>query len=129
MKDLVAKRGVAGDFVIASAATSNEEIGNDVHYGTKRILDHYGIPYERRAARRITRAEAGEWDYVIGMDHRNLQNMRRIFGPESEGRLYKLLEFAGRYDDVADPWYTGDFQATYDDVTDGCVGLLGFLGY
>ena len=124
MKDLVAKRGLADQFVIASAATSAEEIGNDVHRGTKRILDRMGVPYETRAARRLRSTDAQTWDYLIGMDDANIRNMKRMLGAQAEGRIFKLMEFADSYEDVADPWYTGDFETTYDDVLAGCRGLL-----
>ena len=128
MKDLVARRGLADRFVVASAATSSEEIGHDVHHGTKRILDRMGVPYERRAARRLRSTDAASWDYLIGMDEPNVRNMRRMLGREAEGKIYKLLEFAGSTADVADPWYTGDFETTYDDVLAGCRGLLAHMG-
>lgn len=124
MKDIVEKRGLSDQFVIASAATSTEEIGNDVHHGTKRILSRMGVPCERRAARRLRSTDAQAWDYLIGMDEANIRNMRRMLGPEAHDRIFKLLEFAGSYEDVADPWYTGDFETTYDDVVAGCHGLL-----
>lgn len=124
MKDLVRKAGLEDWFVIASAATSSEEIGNDVHYGTKRMLDKMGVPYEHRAARRLRSTDATAWDYLIGMDEANMRNMRRMLGSDAEDKMYKLLEFAGSDADVADPWYTGDFAATYDDVLAGCRGLL-----
>jgi len=127
MKDLVAKRGLADQFVIASAATSAEEIGNDVHRGTKRILDRMGVPYETRAARRLRSTDGQAWDYLIGMDDANIRNMKRILGAQAEGRIFKLMEFADSYEDVADPWYTGDFETTYDDVLAGCRGLLASL--
>lgn len=129
MKDLVREKGLEDWFVIASAATSAEEIGNDVHHGTKRMLDRMGVPYERRAARRLRGGDANAWDYLIGMDEANMRNMRRMLGGSAESKLYKLLEFAGETGDVADPWYTGDFEATYDDVLAGCRGLLAHLGF
>ena len=126
MKDMIERAGLNASFEVASAATSSEELGNDVDYGTRRILDLHGIPYEPRRARRIVSSEAENWDLLIGMDDANLRNMRKVFGPTASGKLYKLLEFAGRTEDVADPWYTGDFETTFEDVSDGCVGLLGF---
>ena len=129
MKDLVEKAGLADWFVIASAATSAEEIGNDVHRGTKRVLESMGVSYGRRAARRLRGTDAAAWDYLIGMDEANVRNMRRMLGREAEGKIYKLLEFAGSDADVADPWYTGDFETTYDDVLAGCRGLLSHLGF
>ncbi len=124
MKDLVDRAGLTNSFVIESAATSNEEIGNDIHYGTKSILDLHGIPYEKRRARRILAKEVCEWDLFIGMDDANVRNMQRVFGSAASGKIYKLLEFAGRDTEVADPWYTGDFETTYEDILDACFGLL-----
>ena len=124
MKDLVKKEGLSHQFSIASAATSTEEIGNDVHYGTKRILEKYNIPFAKRGARQITKADYEAYDYLIGMDTANIRNMTRIFGDDKENKIYKLMTFAGSGKDVADPWYTGDFQETYEDVLLGCKGLL-----
>lgn len=129
MKDLVARAGLSSQFIIESAATSSEEIGNDIHYGTRRILDYHGIPYSARRARRITANESDDWDLLIGMDEANVRNMRKVFGAKADGKIHKLLEFAGKTDDVADPWYTGDFETTYEDVSDACVGLLNFCRY
>lgn len=127
MKDLVEKQGVADLFDIASAATSNEEIGNGVHAGTRRRLKREGICCDGKRARRITLSDYDDYDLLIGMDSANVRNMVRFFNGDPKGKVYKLLEFAGREGDIADPWYTGDFDATYDDVLDGCVGLLGWL--
>ncbi len=129
MKDLVARAGLASRFVIESAATSSEEIGNDIHYGTRRILDLHHIPYDSRRARRLIASESEVWDLLIGMDEANVRNMRKVFGAKAEDKIHKLLEFAGKAGDVADPWYTGDFETTYEDVIDGCVGLLNFCRY
>ena len=123
MKDLVAKAGVADQFEIASAATSTEEIGNNIHYGTRGILDKYKIPYSRRGARQMTARDYDEYDYLIGMDGYNMRNMERICGQKGE-KLHKLLTFAGSDKDVADPWYTGNFEETYADVMTGCQALL-----
>lgn len=126
MKDLVSRNGLSHRFVIGSAATSNEEIGNDVHPGTKDVLSRVGIPFEPRCARRLRKSDADEWDLIIGMDDANIRNIGRMLGPSVADRTYKMLEFVGRVDDVADPWYTGDFELTYNDIVDGCVGLLEF---
>ncbi|MBE5937271.1 MAG: low molecular weight phosphotyrosine protein phosphatase [Lachnospiraceae bacterium] len=128
-KDMVAKRGIADLFEIASAATSMEELGNDIHYGTRGVLMKYKIPFSRRRARQITRLDYNEYDYLIGMDTANIRNMNRTFGGDPEGKIYKLLTFAGSGRDVADPWYTGDFETTYRDVCEGLEGFLEELGY
>ena len=124
MKDLVRKRGLGDRFLIASAATSTEEIGNDIHRGTRRVLTEHGVPFAPRSARRLRADDAVAWDYILGMDEANVRNIGRILGPGALGRTSKLLTFAGRTDDVADPWYTGDFETTYRDVLEGCTALL-----
>lgn len=126
-KDMVAKAGLSDRFVIASAATSTEEIGNPVHYGTARVLDRLGIDYSKKRARQMTKGEYGEYDYLIGMDSANIRNMTRICGGDPEGKIVKLLSFAGEDRDIADPWYTGRFETTYNDVKEGCEALLQLL--
>ncbi|MBQ7920772.1 MAG: low molecular weight phosphotyrosine protein phosphatase [Lachnospiraceae bacterium] len=121
---LVSQRGLQHLFEINSAATSREEIGNPPHYGTVNKLRQVGIPVVPHRAVQMTRADYDYYDYLIGMDTANIRNMNRIAGGDPEGKIYKLLTFAGRGDDVADPWYTGDFDATYRDVLAGCEGLL-----
>ena len=127
MRDLVRRRGLAGSFSIASAATHDDEIGSPVHHGTRAVLEAQGIDCSGKAARRLRRADADEWDLFVGMDEANMRDMRRQLGRGAEGRCRKLLEYAGSERDVADPWYTGDFDATYDDVLAGCTGLLSAL--
>ena len=127
MKNLVNQQNLTSHFHIASAATSTEEIGNDVHRGSKAIMQKYHIPFGPRAARQITKKDYAEYDYLIGMDTANICNMHRAFGGDPEGKVYKLLSFAGEGRDVADPWYTGDFETTYRDVVAGCEGLLEHL--
>ena len=129
LKHLVKQRGVEDDFYIASAATSYEEIGNDIHRGTRRKLKEEGIPFEKRAAVRATKQDYDDYDYLIVMDRYNVSNLSRIVGVDKEGKIKMLLEFAGENRDIADPWYTGNFDKTYDDVLRGCEGLLRFLGY
>ncbi|MCI8410698.1 MAG: low molecular weight phosphotyrosine protein phosphatase [Lachnospiraceae bacterium] len=124
MKDLVEKANLEQEIEIASAATSTEEIGNDIHYGTKGILNKYNIPFSRRGARQITKADYGYYDYLVGMDTANIRNMNQIFGGDPEKKIYKMLSFAGINRDVADPWYTGNFEETYQDVITGCKAML-----
>lgn len=124
LKDMVKKRGLDKEFVIASAATSTEEIGNDIHRGTKGKLMAEGIPFTRREARQITKSDYNQYDYILGMDERNIINMMRIFGQDTENKISRLLDFSDRPRDIADPWYTGNFDATYDDVVEGCKALL-----
>ena len=122
--DLVNKKGLADIFYINSAATSREEIGNGVHYGTANQLRKVGIPVIPHLAVQMTKADYDSYDYLIGMDTANIRNMHRIVGSDPKGKIYKLLSFAGSGRDVADPWYTGDFVTTYEDVLAGCTGLL-----
>lgn len=124
MKDLVKRHGVEARFHIESAATSTEEIGNPVHHGTKQKLSEVGISCGGKTARQMTREDYSKFDYLIGMDSRNIKNMIRIVGGDPEQKIHKMLEFAGSSGDVADPWYTGDFEATWRDVSEGCKGLL-----
>lgn len=111
-------------FYIASAATSTEEIGNSVHRGTRDILERQGIDPSEKRARLMTWRDYEEYDYLIGMDQWNLLNMRRIVGRDPDGKIWRLLDFTDSPGDIADPWYTGDFEATYRDVLRGCKGLL-----
>ena len=124
MKDLVKKAGLADRFYIESAATSTEEIGNPVYPPARRKLAEHGITCAGKRARQMTRADYETFDYIIVMDRNNLRNLRRMIGEDTDGKVSLLLAHAGRSGDVADPWYTGDFGATWEDVTAGCRGLL-----
>lgn len=125
MRDLAAKAGVA--VVTASAATSDEEIGNPVHPGTRHMLAQYGIRCNGKTARRLTRADYDDYDYLIAMDRYNLRNMRAMLGGDPQGKTAMLLSYCGEMGDVADPWYTGDFESTWRDVNRGCRALLAFI--
>ena len=127
MKHLVKKAGLEDHFFIDSAATSTEEIGNGVHHGTRRKLSEVGIPCGDHRARQMTKADYDKFDLLIGMDSANLRNMRRICGGDGDGKLRLLLQYAGSDRDIADPWYTGNFDETYDDVLAGCQALLAHL--
>ena len=127
LQDMVNKKGVADKFYIDSAATSYEEIGNGVHPGTKNKLRSVGIPCGNHKARRMTKQDYDEFDYIIGMDTANIRNMNRIAGGDPEGKIYKLLQFAGMGRDIADPWYSGHFEETYQDVMLGCNAFLEYL--
>ena len=129
MRHLVKEAGAARSYFIDSAATSREELGNPIYPPAKRTLAAHGIPSGDHTARQMTRADYDGFDLLIGMDHRNLANMRRIAGSDPESKICLLLAYAGRpEDEVADPWYTGDFEATFRDVRAGCLGLLAALG-
>ena len=124
MKDLVKKAGLEWAFEIASAATSTEEIGNPVYPAARRKLAEHGIGCAGKTARQLRKEDYEHYDYLIGMDSANLRNMRRICGGDPEGKISLLLDHTERPADVADPWYTGDFEATWRDVLEGCGRLL-----
>ena len=124
MKDLVKKAGREWEFEIASAATSTEEIGNPVYPPARRKLAEHGIGCAGKTARQLRRDDYDKWDYIVGMDSANLRNMRRICGGDPEGKISLLLDHTDRPGDVADPWYTRDFEATWRDVLEGCGRLL-----
>ena len=124
MTHLLSQRGLSDQLQVASAATSREEIGNPPHHGTRRKLREVGIPVVPHRAVQMTRKDYEEYDYLIGMDDWNIRNMQRITGGDPEHKLYKLLEFADSTRDIADPWYTGNFDATYNDIMEGCEGFL-----
>lgn len=121
---LVHEAGRDGEFVIDSAATSREEIGNPPHPGTVSKLQREGIPVVEHRARQMRAEEYGDWDRIVYMDRNNEANLMRMLGGDPEGKCIRLLECLGIHRDVADPWYTGDFDATYRDVMAGCRALL-----
>lgn len=124
MKALVQEQGLSYCYEIASAATSTEELGNPVYPPARRMLAAHGISCAGKTARQMTKQDYTYYDLLIGMDHTNLRNMRRICGGDPDGKLHLLLDYTNRPGEVADPWYTDDFQATWEDVTEGCQGLL-----
>ena len=127
MKDLVRQAGLEAQFHIESAATSTEEIGNPVYPPARRKLAEHGIGCAGKTARQLNRADYGAYDLLIGMDRANLRSMERICGGDPQGKLRLLLSFTGRPGDVADPWYTGDFERAWQDILEGCEGLLAHL--
>jgi len=124
MKQLVEEAGRSDEFTIASAATSTEEIGNPVYPPARRKLAEHGIGCAGKTARQMTRADYDRYDLLVGMDEANIRNMRRISGGDPEGKILQLLDFTERPGEVADPWYTGNFDATWRDVLEGCQCLL-----
>lgn len=123
----VKELGLADRFYIDSMATSTEEIGNPPHRGTVKKLNEVGIPVVPHKAKQITWSDYSKFDYIIGMDEWNMRNLNRMLKGDPEGKVHKLLTFAGSGRDIADPWYTGDFDATYNDVIEGCEGFLDYL--
>ena len=124
MAYLLRQNGMDSYVQVASAATSTEEIGNPVHHGTVNILKRHSIPLVPHRAVQMRRDDYGKYDYIIGMDQWNEQNILRILGGDSEGKVYSLLDFSLHPRAIADPWYTGDFVSTYNDITEGCEALL-----
>lgn len=127
MKDLVKKAGISDNFLIESRATSTEEIGNPVHRGTTRKLAQYGISTDGKTAIQLQKSDYNKYDFLICMDSANIRNTMRIINSDPENKVSKLLSFAGESGDIADPWYTGNFDETYEDVLRGCMGLLDIL--
>ena len=126
MRDLLRKAGRT-DVTVASAALHTDEIGHDTHRGTRAKLTAEGVPFAPRRAWLLTAAAAREYDLLVGMDAYNIADLRRLVYPEDRGKICKLLEFTGSPRDVADPWYTGNFDVTYDDILAGCTALLASL--
>lgn len=130
LKDIVNQRGLADAFEIASAATSREEIGNPVHYGTRNKLAQFGISVAGKHAVQVTKRDYEHYDLLIVMDSNNIRNLRRVIGEDTQNKVHLLLDYTERKgESIADPWYTGDFDVTYDDIMEGLAGLLEQLGY
>lgn len=127
MKDIVEKAGLSHEFEIASAATSTYEIGNPVYPPARQKLAEHGIDCKGKTARQITKRDYDYYDYIVAMDHSNLRNLRNMLGEDPQRKISLLMDYTSRPADVADPWYTSDFQATWDDVTEGCEALLSFI--
>jgi protein-tyrosine phosphatase len=128
LKDMVKKHGLEKEFEIKSAATSTEEIGNGVHPGTRKKLAEYNISTHGKHATQLQKNDYEVYDYLIGMDAANIRNMHRILDGDQRGKIALLLDFTDSSGDIADPWYTGDFDMTYRDVKRGCEGLLHYIG-
>lgn len=124
LRDMVEKQGRSDEFFIRSCATSSEEIGNPVHYGTRRKLAEVGISCDGKTAVQMTRADYDKYDYIIAMEESNIRNIMRIIKSDPLNKVSMLLDFAGEHRGIADPWYTGDFDTTYKDVVKGCTALL-----
>ena len=127
LKDMVKKRGLENNFCIRSSATSSEEVGNDIHYGTRNKLTQEKIPFEKRRATKLRKEDYDEYNYIIGMEKSNIINIRRIVGEDIDHKIYRLLDFSDNPRDIANPWYTGNFDITFNDVIEGCNGFLDYL--
>ncbi|MFI3225786.1 MAG: low molecular weight protein-tyrosine-phosphatase [Clostridia bacterium] len=127
LQDMINKKGLESMFSISSRATSTEEIGNPPHRGTVRKMQDVGIPVIPHRATQITMKDYNEADYIIGMDEANMRNLSKMLKGDPDKKLYKLLAFAGSNRDIADPWYTGDFDATYNDAVTGCNAFIEYL--
>ena len=127
MKDIVEKAGLGHEFEIASAATSTYEIGNPVYPPARQKLAEHGIDCKGKTARQITKRDYDYYDYIVAMDQSNIRNLKNMLSNDPQGKISLLMDYTSRPADVADPWYTGDFQATWDDVSEGCKELLSFI--
>ena len=128
LRDMVRRRGLEAEFVIASAATSTEEIGNPVYPPARRMLASHGLDCGGKRAVQLCRADYDRYDWLLGMEKANIRRMRAICGGDPEGKIARLLDGTPNPRDIADPWYTGDFQSTWDDLVEGCTALLDRLG-
>ena len=126
-RDIIAKRGLADKFFVASAGTSDEEAGHPVYPPARRELEKHAISCAGKRARQFTRGDYKEYDYILGMESRNVAQILRIAGGDPENKVFRLLDFSARPRDIADPWYTGDFSAAYADILDGAESFLGYL--
>lgn len=124
LKDLLKKQNLESEFYISSSATSSEEIGNGVHYGTIRKLNQEKIPVEDRVAKKLKKEDYDKYDYIIGMEKSNIINILRIIGNDKNQKVYRLLDFTNNPRDIADPWYTGNFDKAYEEILEGCKALI-----
>lgn len=125
-KDMVKKQGIE-EIYIDSAATSSEEIGNSIHYGTRNKLKEMNIEYGNHFARQITHKDYEQFDYIIGMEERNIEDIKKIVGKDNKNKIYRLLDFSKNPRDIADPWYTGNFDKTYNDIVEGLEAFSNYL--
>lgn len=127
LKDIVNKKRLSDMFYIASAATSTEAVGEGIHYGTRNILKQKGIPFSEHISRQIKKEDYNKYDYILGMEEKNIRNILRIIGEDKENKVFRLLDFSEKPRDIADPWYTGDFDLTYYDIEEGCNAFLEYI--
>lgn len=129
MKDIIKKKKIENEFLIESAGTSSEEEGNPVHYGTRNKLAELGISTEGKYARKLKREDYQKYDYIIAMEERNIRGIQRIVGEDKDNKIYRLLDFSKNPRDIADPWYTGNFDVTYNDIMEGINAFMEYLKY
>ncbi|WP_034450293.1 low molecular weight protein-tyrosine-phosphatase [Butyrivibrio sp. AE2032] len=127
MRDMLEKKGLSDRVSVASAATSREELGNDMYPPAKRQLDKMHVPYTRHSARQIRPSDYDEFDYIICMEQYNIRNLRRIIPDDPDGKFHLLLDYTSDPRDISDPWYTDNFQRAYDDIKEGCEGFIAYL--
>ena len=128
-KDMIKQLGVSGDFLVESSATSREEIGNDMYPPAKRKLREKGVPFSKRAARQFAKEDYARFDYIFIMERYNFVNLCRIIRDDPEGKVHLMTEFTSLGEDIADPWYSGNFDEAFDQIKEGCRGFLKHLGY
>ena len=126
-KDMINKEGLANGFFVDSAATGNGAVGECIHHGTRNILKEKQVPFTEHISRQITKQDYNKFDYILGMEQRNISNILKIVGEDKENKIFRLLDFAEEPRDIADPWYTGDFETTYNDVEEGCRKFLEYI--
>lgn len=126
MKDIVRKRGLEERFFIESAATSREAVGEGIYYGTRDILKEQKIPFTEHRARQMTKEDYQKFDYILGMEEKNIVNIKRIIGKDAENKVYRLLDFSENPRDIIDPWYYGNFDSTFYDIEEGCNQFLDY---
>ena len=126
-KDMVKKKNLENKFLIESAGTSSEEEGNPVHYGTKNKLSELGISTEGKYARKLKKSDYDKYDYILTMETRNVRDAIRIFGEDKKNKVHRLLDYSNNPRDIADPWYTGNFDVTYDDIMEGLEAFISYL--
>lgn len=124
LKDLVKKKNIDNNFLIESAGTSDEELGNPVHYGTRNKLAEVGISTAGKFARQLKKEDYEKYDYILAMETSNVKSIHRILGEDKDNKVFRLLDFSNNPRDIADPWYTGNFNVTYDDILEGCIAFL-----
>ena len=126
-KDIVNKKGLSKEFYIDSAATSTEAVGDGIYYGTREILKEQGVPFTEHISRQMTKEDYEKFDYILGMEEKNIRNILRIIGQDRDNKVFRLLDFSENPRDIADPWYYGNFDSTYYDVEEGCTKFLEYV--